>query len=85
MYETTYIIGANQTLKIEFEYMPGRHSTYDEPAEDAEIDINDITCHGLDFEIDDIYIKERGELVYLGDAIETHIWENLSTIMDGGE
>ena len=85
MYEVTYIFAGNTQLKIEFQYMPGRHSTYDAPAEDAEIEINDITCNGLDFEIDEIYIKERGEMVYLGDAIEGHIWENLSRIMEEGE
>jgi hypothetical protein len=78
-----YILGANITLDIEFNYMPGRGSTYDEPAEDAEIEIETVKCNGLDVETDDIYVKSHGETYWLETAIEDYIWENIHTILEG--
>ena len=91
MYETTYILGGNIELEVEFNYtgpVEGYHGGPMEDAqqpEDEEIEITSVTCNGKPVETDDMYEQSGDKLVWIDHLIADFISNTRDDWMTGPE
>ena len=90
-FETTYILGGNIELEIEFNYIGAVPACIDKlpedcyPAEDEEIEILSVTCNGKQVDTDDIGIFNSGTYETLDNEIEEFISSTHNDWMVGPE
>lgn len=85
-YQTVFIFGGI-VLDVDFDYAAGRPAVINAPAEDcypaedANVNINSVSCGDERMEIDDIGLFIDGEYTCLDTVIEDYICENASELI----